>query len=370
METVLETIDSMNVPIYKPTKQCMKRYVEGVLREARNFSVLRASEFLNFPYQRLQYLVSEARFRDTEVEQTRLRWAVSNSSQHEQRKEPEFDLVIDDTQNRRFVRTYFASKCYIGNIGKVDIAQSTVFSSLINDQEIIPFGFKPYLSAENFVRKQKDQSFVTKLGLAAYLVENAVIFESILGIKIRYVIADSVYASAGFMNRLHEGEMKYFFGLKPNRKVKVLRLGEGKKKSCSVSSLVTAEEGWQLIPFSERQFRIKSFICSLRDIGHELKVFIFNDVNKGKIHIYGTNDLGMDNVVAIRCYMERARMDNKLFRTAKSYLALSRGKFHKLSSYIRHFHIVMLIFTILLFISRKSKITIYQLIKAMIKNKN
>ncbi|MGE5444127.1 MAG: transposase, partial [Ignavibacteriales bacterium] len=128
MEAVLEIIGSMNLPIHKPTKQSMKEYVEGIIREARNFSVLRVSEFLNFSYQRLQYLVSEARFRDTELEQTRLQWAVSQSSQ--QQKGPEFDLVIDDTQNRRFVRTYFASKCYIGNIGKVDIAQSTVFSSL------------------------------------------------------------------------------------------------------------------------------------------------------------------------------------------------------------------------------------------------
>jgi hypothetical protein len=366
MEAVLEAIDSMNLRIHKPTKQSMKRYVEGVMREARNFSVLRASEFLNFSYQRLQYLVSEARFRDTEIEQTRLRWAVSNSSQHEQQKEPEFDLVIDDTQNRRFVRTYFASKCYIGNIGKVDIAQSTVFSSLVNDQEIIPFGFKPYLSAENFVRKQKDEGFVTKVELGAYLVQNSVIFESILGIKIRYVIADSVYASAVFMNRLHEGEMRYFFGLKPNRRLKVLGLGGG-KKSCSVSSLVTAEESWELISFSGREFKIKSFIGSLRDIGHEVKVFIFYDPKKGKIHIYGTNDLGMDNSTAIMCYMERARMDNKLFRTAKSYLALSRGKFHKLSSYIRHFHIVMLIFTILLSISTRLKISVYQLTKTMIK---
>ncbi len=368
MKAVLEIIDSMNLPIHKPTKQSMKRYIEGVITEAKNFSVLRASEFLNFSYQRLQYLVSEARFRDTEVEQTRLRWAISQSSQRQ--KEPEFDIVIDDTQNRRFVRSWFASKCYIGNIGKVDIAQSTVFSSLINDQEIIPFGFKPYISAENFVRKQKDQSFATKIGLGMYLVQNSVIFESILGIKIRYVIADSVYASAGFMNRLHEGGMKYFFGLKPNRRAKLPVLGEGKKNSCSLSSLVTAEEGWQGISFSERQFKIKSFICSLRDIRHELKVFIFYDVAKGKVHIYGTNDLDMDDLSAIRCYMERARMDNKLFKTAKSYLALSRGKFHKLSSYIRHFHIVMLIFTILLFISTKSGLSIYQLIKTMVKYKN
>lgn len=67
MEAVLEIIDSMNLPIYKPTRQSMKKYVEGIIREARNFSVLRASEFLNFSYQRLQYLVSEARFRDTEL---------------------------------------------------------------------------------------------------------------------------------------------------------------------------------------------------------------------------------------------------------------------------------------------------------------
>jgi hypothetical protein len=60
MEAIQEAIDSMNLPIYKGTKQSMKRYIEGVMTEARNFSVLRASEFLNFSYQRLQYMVSEA----------------------------------------------------------------------------------------------------------------------------------------------------------------------------------------------------------------------------------------------------------------------------------------------------------------------
>jgi hypothetical protein len=165
--------------------------------------------------------------------------------------------------------------------------------------------------------------------------------------------------------------MKYFFGLKSNRRVKVESLRE-EKKFCSVSSLVTAEEGWEIISFSGREFNIKSFICSLRDVGHKVKVFIFcdRDKYKGKIHIYGSNDLSMDNQMAIEYYLERARMDNKFFRTAKSYLALSRGKFHKLRSYNRHFHIVMLVFTILLLKSRRLKITMYQLIKSMVKNKN
>jgi hypothetical protein len=365
MEAILEAIDSMNLPMYKCTKQSMKRYIEGVMTEARNFSVLRASEFLNFPYQRLQYLVSEARFKDADVEIERLRWAVSQSTQPGR----EYNLVIDDTQSKKFVRTYFASRCYVGNIGKVDIGQSTVFSSLVSDEEIIPFGFKPYLSAENFVKKQKDRGFRTKLELASYLVENALIFESILGIKIRYVIADSVYANSGFMNQLNEGGMKYFFGLKSNRRVKVLTPGQ--EKPCSLSSLVTAEEGWENISLSGREFKVKSFTCKLRYVGHEVKVFIFCDIHKeGKIHIYGSNDLSMGNQKAIGYYLERARMDNKFFRTAKSYLALSRGKFHKLRSYSRHFHIVILTFTILLLISRRLKITMYQLIKNMVRNKN
>lgn len=80
MESVADVIDSMNLPIYKRTKQSMKRYAEGVIREARNFSVLRASEFLNFSYQRLQYLVSEARVKDRELEQNRLQWALSQKA--------------------------------------------------------------------------------------------------------------------------------------------------------------------------------------------------------------------------------------------------------------------------------------------------
>lgn len=72
MEAIQGAIDSMNLPIYKGTKQSMKRYIEGVMTEAKNFSVLRASEFLNFSYQRLQYMVSEARFKDRELEAKRL----------------------------------------------------------------------------------------------------------------------------------------------------------------------------------------------------------------------------------------------------------------------------------------------------------
>jgi uncharacterized Rmd1/YagE family protein len=100
MEAVLEAIDSMNLPIYKGTKQSMKRYIEGVMTEARNFSVLRASEFLNFSYQRLQYLVSEARFKDEDVEIERLQWAVSQSEQPE--REYNF-VIIDDTQSKKFI---------------------------------------------------------------------------------------------------------------------------------------------------------------------------------------------------------------------------------------------------------------------------
>lgn len=157
---------------------------------------------------------------------------------------------------------------------------------MVSGQEIIPFGFKPYLSAENFPKKQKDGSFRTKLELAFYLIENALIFESILGIKIGYVVADSVYANSRFMNQLNEGGMKYFFGLKSNRRVKVLTPRQ--EKSCPLSSLVTAEGVWEIISLSGREFKIKSFICTLRYVGHEVKVFIFRDIAKGKIHIYGS----------------------------------------------------------------------------------
>jgi hypothetical protein len=78
----------------------------------------------------------------------------------------------------------------IGNIGNEDIGQSTVFSCIVSGQEIIPFGFKPSAGAENFLMKQKDESFHTKVELALYLVENGVIFEGIVGIKTRYVVAD------------------------------------------------------------------------------------------------------------------------------------------------------------------------------------
>ena len=213
MEEIYQAIEEMNLGIDKRSKESIKEYSLGIMKEARNFTMLRASENLGLNYEKMQYFISEARFNDREIQLARLEWAFGKS------KIREYDLVIDDTANRKYVEKYFSPKSYIGNIGKVDLANTTVYTTLQTEQLVIPFDFKPYLSAAQFPAKEKDPQFRSKIQLASSLVQNAVACQRAYGIKVRYVVGDKIYAANWFMDKLEEGEMKYFFSLDPKRRV-------------------------------------------------------------------------------------------------------------------------------------------------------
>jgi hypothetical protein len=128
--------------------------------------------------------------------------------------------VLDDTASRKYVEKYFSPKSYIGNMGKVDLANTTVYATLQTEQLVIPFDFKPYLSAAQFPAKDKDPQFRSKIQLAESLVQNAVACEQAYSIKIRYVVGGKIYAANWFMDTAFAGKNE-FFACKIMEKMKI-----------------------------------------------------------------------------------------------------------------------------------------------------
>ncbi len=261
-------------------------------------------------------------------------------------------------------------------MGKVDLANTTVYATLQTEQLVIPFDFKPYLSAAQFPAKEKDPQIRSKIQLAESLVQNAVACEKAYHIKIRYVVGDKIYAANWFMDKLEQGQMKYFFSLDPKRRVaniSHLSLNFDSSNCKNLLSFVTALDfttsvevcsEYSLAKTSHRH-KIFSFIANFRGLNHKVKVFIFS--SSKKIHFYCSNDLDMDFSTALRLYLKRSRIDNVFFKNVKSFLALSRCHFHSLRSYLRHFHICLLLFSIILFFSRLYRKSFYRTFQALIK---
>src|SRR5690349_15026471 len=138
MKEINQAIEEMKIGIDKRSKESIKIYSLGIIKEARNFTMLRASDNLGLNYEKMQYFISEARFNDREIQWGRLEWVFRKS------EEKEYDLVLDDTASRKYVEKYFSPKSYIGNMGKVDLANTTVYATLQTEKLVIPFDFKPY----------------------------------------------------------------------------------------------------------------------------------------------------------------------------------------------------------------------------------
>jgi hypothetical protein len=316
----------------------LKMYEKGIVKETKHFSVLNISKHLDYSHDQLDYFISRAHWSERCLNSIRFQKDIQSSQSNK------LDLVIDDSSMLKHTRRpYFIAPGWIGNLGKVDKCLSNVFANLIGSDVNIPFDFETYLPSGKLVGGQADWEFQSKLDLMISLVTRVFLAAKENGFQIGYALFDLWFAAGWVLNKLHDGAVKYFTEIRPNRRVQV----EDKtwRKAGDIVTVLSSSP--VIINHKNKPFEVTTLIGRLKSVSHPVKIFIVRGKfrTKPETRIFITNDLNLSETELFQMIAKRWQIEY-FFRESKSYLALDQGKFQKLICYRRHFYLCMLSWSI------------------------
>jgi len=119
----------------------------GTLLKPRVSHILSISKIILYPYQRLQYLISDLSWHHQSLSSSRISLIKDIIKS---KTSPKVILIIDDTSWRRWNK--FSSKQYCSNIGKVERCQVVVRADVVVFVDGVPIRFpilvKPYFTKD------------------------------------------------------------------------------------------------------------------------------------------------------------------------------------------------------------------------------
>jgi len=170
------------------TKQltALKKYIKGLEKEMKFFSLLGASQRLKFSHDQLDYFIARSKWNERKLNRLRCQMDVQSS------QNKHYDIVVDDGGILKYtMRPYFVAKGWIGNIGKVDKCFCNVFVNFIGAEDNIPFEVETYLPSAKLAAGNKDWEFRSKLEIFIALVQRACFFAQENGLEIGRILFDS-----------------------------------------------------------------------------------------------------------------------------------------------------------------------------------
>jgi len=191
IHSLISFASKLNIFSSNPSFRSFIFYLLGILLKPRFSHILSISKIILYPYQRLQYLISDSScWQHQSLSSSRISLIKDIIKS---KTFPKVILIIDDTSWRRWNK--FSSKQYCSNIGKVERCQVVVRADVVVFVDGVPIRFpisvKPY-----FTKDKVDElgaeigEFRSKIELAKECVEEAMKF-----FDIDYVVFDSWYTT-------------------------------------------------------------------------------------------------------------------------------------------------------------------------------
>jgi SRSO17 transposase len=147
IHSLLSFASKLNVFPSKPSFRSFIFYLLGTLLKPRFSHILSISKIILYPYQRLQYLISDSSWHHQSLSSSRISLIKDIIKS---KTSPKVILIIDDTSWRRWNR--FSSKQYCPNIGKVERCQAVVRAGVVVFVDGVPVRFpisvKPYFTKD------------------------------------------------------------------------------------------------------------------------------------------------------------------------------------------------------------------------------
>lgn len=162
--------------------------------------------------QSLHHFLSKSPWEAQELRQQRLEIILKILSGRE------IILIIDDTGDKKQGHgTDYVKRQYIGNIGKTENGIVAVTAYAYIEGITLPLMFEVYKPKE---RLKKEDKYLTKPEIAAGIVKKLLG----MGLKIKLVLADSLYGEGGtnFIDALYELKVHFVVAIRSNHKVLLL----------------------------------------------------------------------------------------------------------------------------------------------------
>jgi SRSO17 transposase len=301
-------------------------YMAGILLKPRFTDMLSISKQIRYPYQRIQYLISESKWKAVELGEKRVLFINKLNP-------GSVILIIDDTSWRRWNR--YTSRQYCGNLGKVEQCQVVVRADivlLIEEKPIrIPIVIKPYFQRDKVEEfKGEIGEFKSKIELAKECIEEAVKY-----FDIEYVIFDSWYTEETLIKFLEERRLKWLGQLKCNR---IVRIG---RRKMSISGFVTA---WEKKREKEgKRISSSGYLCcfylQLQDIG-KVKVVVVKEFGERRYIVTRGRMASFEMIRLKKMKWQTERMNDEL----KNMLGMDEYRVRNIEGAKRHCEIVSTVY--------------------------
>jgi SRSO17 transposase len=331
---LLSFASRLNIFSSKPSFRSFIFYFIGILLKPRFSHILSISKIILYPYQRLQYLISDSSWYHQSLSSSRISLIKDIIKSKTSTK---VILIIDDTSWRRWNK--FSSKQYCSNIGKVERCQVVVRADIVVFVEGVPIRFpisvKPYFTKDKANELRDDiGEFKSKIELAKECVEEAMKF-----FDIDYVVFDSWYTTKDFIRFIEEKGLKWVGQFKSNRIVKI----EGRRTPLSGSVTVW---GLNKNQKSSPSRSLSCFQAQIEGIG-EVKIVLVDEGGGRISYIVSRESVGEEEMVKLK----RLRWQTeKLNEELKNMLGMDEYRVRKKEGIMRHCEIVMCAYTFLQYI--------------------
>jgi SRSO17 transposase len=329
---LLSFATKLNIFSSNPSFRSFIFYFIGILLKPRFSHILSISKIILYPYQRLQYLISDSSWLHQSLSSSRISLIKDIIKS---KTSPKVILIIDDTSWRRWKK--FSSKQYCSNIGKVERCQVVVRADVVVFVDGVPIRFpisvKPYFAKDKANELRDDiGEFKSKIELAQECIEEAMKF-----FDIDYVVFDSWYTTKDFIRFIEEKGLKWVGQFKSNRIVKI----EGRRTPLSGSETV-----WGLNQNQKSSSSLCCFQAQIEGIG-EVKIVLVDEGGGRVSYIVSREHIDEEEMVKLK---KLRWQTEKLNDELKNMLGMDEYRVRKKEGIMRHCEIVMCVYTFLQYI--------------------
>jgi len=325
-----------------------KKYVSGLLLELKRTNIQTIDAYcIESNYDSLHHFLSNSPWPEQELNSERIRIMQASRQTKSCQKGV---LVIDDTANKKSGKhTKGAQVQYSGSQKGLTNNNTVVTSHYVDDKKDFPIDLRPYLPASEFAEGKNSEQFFSKLELAKKLVIDALV----KGVEFGEVTFDGWYLSNDFVKFLENKGLKWISTLPVDRilfyKGELIRTDELVKRlkpECFCVKEGTWLTGKKVTWISSLTLEIKGLKGKKRVV-IETRFRNSTDMEKD-VTVYITNNFALSDEQVTDRFGLRWGIED-FYRDAKDNLAFDRYQVRSIKAIKRHWYLVFIAYTFLVF---------------------
>jgi len=335
-------------------------FVYACLKDYKRLNLSSLVKQLPIDYQALQYFFSDAKWDYHALNNKRIN---TLKKQRTTGFTKNGVLAIDDTGSVKpyAKKTEGVAYQHCSVLKKEAYCNVAVASCFVKDSKHIPLSFKFYKPQDEFRLGKYDPEFRSKLDFARELLDEAIEQK----IDFSYVVFDSWYSSAGFIEFIARKNRKFITEIKANRKILFKHPVSRKAVWLQQDELVKLIQIYfrhktRFAHYKDVSFPIYSFQTRLKNCSVPIKAFVvfnnFSEDDDKKIHILITNDLTLSYKKTVGVYMQRWGIE-RTFQELKDTFYFDHYQVRHKEKIMRYWMLCPLVFSLIYWIKLNGCLT-------------